>query len=548
MAASSRPFARFIRSGQRSQCQDLTGTGGGTDPAPPGKAKVSTMRNLIKSLIKPLSAEDRQKAFAQTKKQEVVERQNLPVRYHVEDADTADRPRRFLEAFATILKHTNYRLALDHYIRVSAKCARCSVACQVYDATGNPTDIPCYRSELLLSVYRRHFTLSGQLRARLLDDPGLTDEKIQEMAESFYNCTACRRCNLECPMGIDHGLITHLGRYILSEIGIAPRALVVSTREQLAGATRNTSAIPLPALLDTLEFLSEDIKDEKNVTVDFPVDKVGAEYLFLPAVSDYIMEADTLKGIAAVFKATGDSWTIGSRYFDGINYGLFYSDQVLEHALHKMKAEAGRLKVKKILIGECGHASRAAKFFYPTYCGGRGALPVVNILEYTHQAYREGRIQLDPRVIQEAVTYHDPCNLARSGWIVEQPREVLRAFCPQYVEMSPGGRDNICCGGGGGLVSIDEIRPFRTAVGGKLKAEQILKTGAQYCVAPCANCKKQLRELMEDQHIQCQILGLHDLIYKAIILPPDPEVTQSEAAKSQTKPDGFEIEESAGQQ
>lgn len=476
----------------------------------------------MKSLTRPLTPEEREKAYSTPKKPDAMERQRLPVRYHVEDFDIADRPRRFLEVFASILKHTNYRLALDQYIRVTTRCSRCAVACPIYDATKDPRDIPCYRSELLLSVYRRHFTVSGILRARVLGDPGLTDEKIQEMADSFYNCTACRRCHFDCPMGIDHALVTHLGRYILSEIGIVPRGLVVSTREQLTGKSGNTSAIPLPALLDTLEFLTEDIQDEKGVHVPFPVDQEGADYIFFTAVSDYMMEAETLKGIAAVFKATGDSWTIGSRNYDGINYGLFYSDHVMEHALRRVEAEARRLKAKYILMGECGHASRVAKYFYPAYCGGKNALPVISILEYTQRALREGRIKLDPKVVSEAVTYHDPCNFSRSGWIVNQPRDVLKAFCPQYVEMTPNGRANLCCGGGGGTVSLDELRAFRTTVAGRLKAEQIRRTGAQLCVAPCANCKKQLRELMEDQAGQCEIVGLHDLIYKAILLPAEP--------------------------
>ena len=486
----------------------------------------------MKSLTNPMTPEEREKAFASRKKEEVIKSQRLPVRYHVEDFDVDDRPRRFLEAFASILKHTNYRLALDHYIRVTTRCSRCAVACPIYDATHDPCDIPCYRSELLLSIYRRHFTVSGILRARLLGDPGLTDEKIQELADSYYNCTACRRCHFDCPMGIDHALVTHLGRYILSEIGIAPRALVVSTREQLIGATGNTSAIPVPALIDTLEFLTEDIQDEKGIQVPFPVDQEGAEYIFFTAVSDYMMEADTLKGIATVMKATGDSWTIGTGYYDGINYGLFYSDQVMEHALQKIQAEAKRLKAKKILMGECGHASRTAKYFYPTYCGGKDALPVISILEYTQQALKDGRIKLDPKIVSERVTYHDPCNFARTGWIVNQPREVLKDFCADYAEMAPNGRENLCCGGGGGTVSIDEIRAYRTTVSGSLKAEQIRRTGANYCVAPCANCKKQLRELMEDQGIECEIVGLHDLIYKAIILPPDPEPAEEEAADS----------------
>ena len=138
-------------------------------------------------------------------------------------------------------------------------------------------------------------------------------------------------------------------------------------------------------------------------------------------------------------------------------------------------------------------------------------------MEYTHQAWKRGRLKLNPDAITEPVTYHDPCNLARTGWIVDQPRELLKAFCKNYVEMTPNGRDNICCGGGGGTVSIDEMQPYRMLVGGKAKAEQIRATGAKYCVAPCANCKKQLRELMEAHGIDCQIVGLHDLLYKAIV-------------------------------
>ncbi|MDD3731410.1 MAG: (Fe-S)-binding protein [candidate division Zixibacteria bacterium] len=466
---------------------------------------------------KKITTEEREKAFKSLRKSEVNEKQKLHVRYHVEDYETNDRPRRFLEAFAAILKHSNYRLALEHFIRVSAKCSRCAVTCQVYQATGDEKDIPCYRSELLLSVYRRHFTVGGMLKGRLSGKGWLTDEKIEEMAESFWNCTACRRCNRDCPTGIDHGLITHLGRYILAEIGIAPRALVVSTREQLEGATGNTSAIPVPALVDTLQFLEEDMFEEKGVTIKFPMDVEGSEYVFFPAVSDFLMEAETLMGIAAVFTATGDSWTTGTGYFDGINYGLFYSDRMLERIVKKIDAETRRLKGKKVLIGECGHASRSAKYFLPAYCGGKDAYPVINIMEYTWEVLKNGCLKLDPNIVTEVVTYHDPCNIARQGWIIDKPREILKAFCKNYVEMTPAGQDNICCGGGGGTVSIDEIRPYRTTIGGKLKADQIRATGCKYLVAPCANCKKQLRELVEDQGIDCEVVGLHDLIYKAII-------------------------------
>ncbi|MEW5961390.1 MAG: (Fe-S)-binding protein [Chloroflexota bacterium] len=436
--------------------------------------------------------------------------------YHVEQKPAqGDRVENFLTAFAAILRHSNYRFLLDMYAHTSTKCARCAVACQVYQASGEPRDVPCYRSNLLLDVYRRHFTPTGWLAGSFLGKGTLTEKKIDEMAEQFYRCTACRRCKLECPLGIDHALLTRLGRYILSEIGIAPKGLVVSVREQLEGKSGNTSAIPLPALLDNLEFLEEELEDAKGVPVRFPVDQEGAEYIFFPAVSDYLMEADTLLGNAAVLHAAGLSWTIGAAYFDGINYGLFFNDWVLERILHKLVHETNRLRARKILIGECGHASRTARQFIPTFFPHE-SLPVYNILEVTHQAIEDGKIEFDPTVVTERVTYHDPCNLARSGWLVEQPRQILRSFVKDFVEMQPGGVNNYCCGGGGGLVSLDETHDFRMQVVGKTKAEQIKATGADIVATPCANCKKQLREIVDYYKLPVQIVGVHDLVLRAI--------------------------------
>jgi Fe-S oxidoreductase len=439
--------------------------------------------------------------------------------YYLEPLETKELPRRFLDAFAAILAHSNYGPVLKLAARAAARCGRCSVACQVFQASGATRDIPCHRSELLLRVYRRYFTPAGMLRARFGAAFTLTEEYINTMAEEVYRCTACRRCKRECPFGIDHGMITHLARWILAEVGIIPKALRVAVREQLEGKTHNTSAIPAAALRDTCEFLEEDCIDRYHMKISFPIDREDCEYIFFPAVSDYLLEPDTLMGVAAVMTATQASWTIGSRYFDGINYGLFYSDRMLDRIVMGEVEELKRLRAKRILIGECGHASRSAKAFLPTFAGP-DAPEVVNIMEYTARALRDQRLSLRAGAIDEVVTYHDPCNIARTGWIIDQPRDILRAICERYVEMTPRGRDNYCCGGGGGTVSIDEIRRFRTLVGGATKAGQIRRTGAEFVVAPCANCKKQLREVCEDNGLDhVKVVGLHDLLLRAIEPP-----------------------------
>jgi Fe-S oxidoreductase len=428
--------------------------------------------------------------------------------------ETTERPRKFLEAFAAILEHSNYGLPLEVYARISTKCSRCASACPLYEMTGEDRDIPCHRTELLLRVYRRYFTAAGILKARGFGGFTLTDEYLDRMAEEFYRCTACRRCKATCPMGVEHGLITHLSRWLLAEINVIPKALLVSVREQLEGVG-NTSAIPVIALKDTCGFLEEEFRDNYNVDVKFPIDVEGAEYVFFPAVSDYLLEPDTLMGNAAVMHVTGGSWTIGTGDFDGINYGLFYSDRMMERIVHNVVAEVRRLNGRKVLIGECGHATRSA-WFIPTFCGP-DAPEVVNFLQYTCRQMRAGKIPLTGDKIEERVTYHDPCNIARAGRITEEPREILSAICGDFVEMTPNRTENYCCGGGSGLVSIDEIRAFRTGPMGKRKAEQLRATGAKYVVAPCANCKKQLKEVIEDNGLEgMQVVGLHDLLLKVI--------------------------------
>jgi Fe-S oxidoreductase len=137
--------------------------------------------------------------------------------------------------------------------------------------------------------------------------------------------------------------------------------------------------------------------------------------------------------------------------------------------------------------------------------------------------FLEGKLKLRANAIAERVTYHDPCNIARSGWIVNQPREILRAICSDFVDMAPKGAMNYCCGGGSGVVSIDEVRKWRTGPAGKVKADQLRATGAKYVVAPCANCKKQLKEVIEDNGLtDMEVVGLHDLVLKAIDFGPAP--------------------------
>lgn len=81
--------------------------------------------------------------------------------------------------------------------------------------------------------------------------------------------------------------------------------------------------------------------------------------------------------------------------------------------------------------------------------------------------------------------------------IAEDMRYVLKAVVGEenFVEMHPNRSNNYCCGGGGGSLQSGFVKERRAY--GQVKLEQILATGADYCVAPCHNCHSQIHDLAE---------------------------------------------------
>jgi Fe-S oxidoreductase len=181
----------------------------------------------------------------------------------------------------------------------------------------------------------------------------------------------------------------------------------------------------------------------------------------------------------------------------------------------RLTEAARKLKVKRIVAGECGHGWRTWRMFKGTM-EGQTRKPLTHIIEEANHLLKKGAIRVDPSVNQRPVTYHDPCNLGRGGGLFEEPREVLRAVVMDFREMTPNREMSFCCGGGAGLL-MDEIEDIRVALGRK-KAESTAATGASILVAPCAICKAQLPVVMKHHQVDIEIKGLMDLVGSALIL------------------------------
>jgi dimethylglycine catabolism B len=133
------------------------------------------------------------------------------------------------------------------------------------------------------------------------------------------------------------------------------------------------------------------------------------------------------------------------------------------------------------------------------------------------------RIHLDRTRFPELVTYHNPCNYGRKAEMMfgygyyEEPRWILNQCIGNWVDMYPRGRDQFCCGGGGGALTTgyDEARIHY----GRVKAEQIKATGAKIVVVPCHSCHSQLNNIKNHYGLEdLKVLYLWELVAKCLVV------------------------------
>jgi len=401
-----------------------------------------------------------------------------------------------------------FKLSMDYCVH----CQTCSEACHVYCGSGRQEIYrPTFRSEVLRRIYQRYFTPSGKLlKSWVGADVELNGKTVWRLLELAYRCNICRRCAQICPVGIDNALLAREIRKIFSqEMGIAPKELLQKgTRQQLQ--VGSTTGMNPAGLKDTIEFQEDLIYEKTGRKIKIPVDKKGADVLLIHNAGEFMAWPENPAAFAILFDAAGINWTLSSEIlgYDGVNYGAWFDDVELARVALGQVMIAKKLGVKKMVVGECGHAHKALCVLADRVLPGDLSLPEIpreSCLPMLWQIVQSGAIKFDPARNDFPVTLHDPCNIVRLMGIVAPQRQIIKRVCAQPLrELTPHGVHNYCCGGGSGFAVMDTLNfsQWRKAVSNRMKVKQLLDVFEdvldpavpKYVTAPCSNCKGALRD------------------------------------------------------
>lgn len=393
-------------------------------------------------------------------------------------------------------------------------CGLCATACPFYMETGDPKYTPILKLEPMRRVWASEFTLWGRLKGLVGLAPKVTDEMLAEWEELLYDsCSMCGRCSLVCPVGNDLQYMIRKSREAMVASGHAPEGLIGAASR----AIRTGS--PMGLHWKTLDVQIKHV--ESSTGLEVPVDKAGVEYMVLLSSMEIINFPEYLEAITKIFDHAGVSWTLSTDCYEATNAGIqIGSKDIAAELVQRVVDAAVKLKVKKVISPECGHAYTAIRWEGPNLIGKPYPFRVFHIIEVLDELRAAGRIKTEGKET-DRLSLHDPCNLARKSGVIDQQRNLMDLVAENFVDLKEHGKYQWCCGAGGGVSSNERAEPLKIAAFKRKKA-QIEEVSPDRMVTMCATCRTQLEEGLEEFNMDIPVVGLTEMIAEHLVEKEQP--------------------------
>ncbi len=407
-------------------------------------------------------------------------------------------------------------------------CGNCTDSCHYVLANpGDPTFAPAWKADRLRKLFKRHFDWTGRVLPWWVGAKSVhTDDELEELKDIvFGKCTNCRRCTINCPMGVDFATFNRMTRGLLVSVGIMPEGVSVVSKDQWE--IGNQMGVLKEDYLDTIEWMEETMQDElEDPEAKIPIDKQDADIVYTINPREVKYDPRTISDAGKIFHLAGANWTMPSEGWDMTNFGLFSGDDDLGGTVaQRVYDKMHELNGKRLVISECGHGYRSTRCEGQNWAAKDVKFTMESSVDTMLDYVKTGKIKVDKSRNEGSYTFHDSCNNARSCGLYEEPRELLNLVVDDFREMYPNRTENYCCTGGGGAMSMSEYTPNRLK-SAKVKADQLKATGASFVVTSCHNCVDGLADLIKHYKLEMKVTQLVNLVAEALVIPEKPAVEE----------------------
>ena len=343
------------------------------------------------------------------------------------------------------------------------------------------------------------------IRAWLLNEI----EWTEHLAHILYSCTACRNCEMKCPLGFNGDIINMINaaKGEMVERGKIPTA----ARDFLENIQRQGNPYGMPKSSRGEWMYGTSIEPYREQDFLYYVGCVGA----------YDTRAqETARMLGKVLQKAGVSFGAlgGNEFCDGNEVRRMGEEALFEMLAQDNIACFNKLGVKRILTLS-PHSYNVFKNDYPQY---GGYFQTIHYTELLEKLIESGRLNFSGKMsVRIITTYHDPCFLGRWNAEYDAPRRVLKAIPGiDLVEMERNKQSALCCGGGGGNFHMDLLGGSADSPA-RRRVREAFDTGASLLAVACPNCLTILEDAVKVEELddKLNVKDISEIVGEALGIP-----------------------------
>ena len=375
------------------------------------------------------------------------------------------------------------------------ECGRCTINCPTVNTgkTLNPKYLVIEQREHLLQKAPTLLAAKAAAASGGEAPPWEGPDMITEVAteDAVWGCTTCGWCEEGCPIGIEHiQRIVDMRRHqVLMEAKFPQQATNAFKGIENQGNPWGLAQEKRAEWAQGLDIPEmAEVEDPSTIEVLYWVGCAGSYDERNQRVS---------RAFSSLMKQAGVKFAIlGREEMCTGDPARRLGNEYLYATVAQQNVETLNRYQPRRIVTQCPHCFHNLKNEYSDFGGN---YEVMHEAEFIAELIKAGRIK-PAQAIQERITYHDPCYMARHNRKWDGAREALRAIPgTEVTDVDQSKNRTFCCGAGGGCFWKEEHEGTRI---NQKRFDQISGAKPETLAVGCPFCMTMMEDAVKSRSLE----------------------------------------------